>query len=271
MNKEPKYRWKLNKDQLEVLNLLYKFRFSSSDLLAHSFGKSNGSHIYKRLRILQEQGFIGKRYNNHNRIQGKPAAYYLLPNGMRRLNELRVSEGKDPIDVERLYKETRVTEAFVQYCMDIFRIYLTLNAQYGDRLRFLTKNQLAGKYDYFDEFVPNVYFRLKTTHAEKDYFLEYLQSNKPFFAHTKRLKQYFDYAENGEWEEATNSDFPKVLLVCDKPSLQKRLLDEAETILEDADEELSVFVITMDEFKSNKDARWFNLADPGESLPLSQV
>lgn len=271
MNSIPKYRWPLNKDQLEVLNLLYKFRFASSDLIAQYFQKPNGSHVYKRLKILQEQGFIGRRYSNIDRIQGKPVAYHLWPNGLRRLNELRVSEDKEPIDVSRLYRETRVTEGFVQYCMDTFSIYLKLNAQFGDNLSFLTKNQLTGRYDYFEDFIPGVYFRLKAPRKERDYFLEYLQSSKPFFAHTKRLKQYIDYADDGAWEAATDSDFPKVLLVCDSSKLQKRLFNQADNILEDADEELNFYLITKKELEQSDESKLHNLANPNRTLSLSQI
>ena len=57
-----KYRWPLNDDQLETLELLYKFRYGSSDLIAQYFNKPNGNFVYKRLKILQDQGFIGKRF-----------------------------------------------------------------------------------------------------------------------------------------------------------------------------------------------------------------
>lgn len=270
MAHEPKYRWQLNKDQLEVLNLLYKFRFASSDLIAHYFQKPNGSHVYKRLKILHEQGFISKRYDSVNRIQGKPAAYYLLPNGLRRLNELRLSEGKEPVDINKLYKEKRVTDDFVQYCMDIFSIYLRLNNQFGESLSFLTKNQLTGKYDYFEDFIPGVYFRLKTARKDKDFFLEYLQSSKPFFTHIKRLKQYSDYADEGAWEAGTDSDFPKVILICDSSKLQKRLFDQADSALEDTDEELKFYIITKEELEGGE-PKLRILASQGKVLSLSQI
>jgi hypothetical protein len=268
MNSNPKYRWPLNRDQLEVLNLLHKFRFGSSDLIAQCFGKKNGAFVYKRLKILQEQGFIGKRFDGDYRIKGMPAAYYLLPDGMRKLNEARLANGRDPLPVERLYKEKSVSDGFVQYCLDVFDVYCHLKTELGDSLHFFTRGQLT-KYDYFSEFVPSVYVRHVTSGTEKDYFLEYLQSSKPFFTVIQRLKQYIEYANSGEWEAETNSEFPKILLICDKPSMQNRLLKKAESILEDADDELKFYIATHADFKRGSDV-WRNLSDADDILYLTR-
>jgi hypothetical protein len=261
MNKsEQKHRKKLNAEQLEVLELLYKFRFGSNDLIAQYFGKKDRSFVFKRLTILLDQGLIGKRFDSSYRIKGKPAAYYLLPAGARVLQESRPDR---PINVKAIYKDKTISEDFIGYCLNVFDLYCQLKARYGDSLKFLTKGQLA-KYDYFEDFVPGVYVRLDTNGVEKDFFLEYLQDSKPFFAIERRIKQYIEYADSGEWEAGTSSDFPKVLLICDKPSLQKRLLKNSARIFAEADDELVAFVITQDELKQGNNTQWFNLTDPDE-------
>ena len=80
-----KHRKKLNAEQLEVLELLHKFRFGSNNLFAQYFDKKDRSFVFKRLSILLEQGLIGKRFEPSYRLQGKPAAYYLTPTGARML------------------------------------------------------------------------------------------------------------------------------------------------------------------------------------------
>src|SRR6266851_1757591 len=126
----PKYRWELNKDQLAVLELLYRFRFGSSELIAKYFGKSSGDFVYKRLKILAEQELIGKRFDSSYRIKGKPAAYYLFPEGGRKLQEHRDPDD-DPVNINSLYRLTLRKEGFVQHCMDIFAIYLQFKNLYG--------------------------------------------------------------------------------------------------------------------------------------------
>lgn len=259
---ESKHRKKLNTEQLEVLGLLYKFRFGSNDLIAQYFGKKDRSFVFKRLTILLEQGLVGKRFESSYRIQGKPAAYYLLPAGARALQESRPVR---VINIKAIYKDKTVSEEFVEYCLGLFKLYNGLRVRYGDSLKFFTKNQLT-QYEYFENFVPSVYMRLTTNDIEKDFFLEYLQSNKPFFTNIRRIKQYTAYADSGDWEAGTESDFPNVLLVCDSPSLQKRLLKKASSLLEDADDELKFFATT----QADGD-QWLDFADPDELLALSSL
>lgn len=238
MHHTPKYRWRLNEQQIEVLNLLYKFRFATSDLIAVYFGKKNGSYVYKRLSILHEQKFIGKRFDGKYRIQGKPAVYYLTPNGMRMLNEARIANGREAIN-PALYKEQTVSEGFVQYCLGVLDIYCKLRASYGERLYFATQRQLAA-YDYFSDFTPSIYMRITSGNHERDYFIECIQTGKPLFAAIKRMGEYIEYADSGEWQDATGSDFPNLLLFCDTPVLRKRLKSKLGDRIEDPEFEVRV-------------------------------
>jgi hypothetical protein len=49
---EPKYRRALNDSQLDILRLLYKFRFSSSELVARYQGKGSIKLVQKKLKVL---------------------------------------------------------------------------------------------------------------------------------------------------------------------------------------------------------------------------
>jgi predicted transcriptional regulator len=76
---EPKYRKKLNEEQVAVLQLLWRFRFASNEQIAKYQQKPNSKAVQKRLKILEDQGLIAKRYDKSYKLQGKPAAYYLTP------------------------------------------------------------------------------------------------------------------------------------------------------------------------------------------------
>ncbi len=255
----PKYRKRLNEDQIQVLKLLFQFRFGSSELLARSIGKKQGANIYRRLRILQDQGLIARRYEARYKLLGKPAAYYLTPDGVRALQEY---DPKSASNIKTIYKDKTVSGAFVQYCLDVFEIYCKLHGTYGDQLHFFTKSQLA-KYDYFEEFAPSVYLRIDKSGMEHDFFLEYLQSSKPFFAVLQRLKQYVEYAESGEWEAGTDSEFPAMLFVCDSRKLLNRLQEKADWALDEADDDLRFYATTPDKLNA-----WQNLADDDEESLL---
>jgi hypothetical protein len=262
-----KHRKKLNVQQLEVLELLYKFRFGTNDLFAQYFGKKDRSFVYKRLAILQEQGLVGKRFKPSYRLQGKPAAYYLTPDGAR---ALQAHKPDRPIHTKAIYKDKTLSEEFVDSCLRVFGIYCRLKADYGDNLKFITRVQLSN-YDYFSEFTPAAYIRLDLDGTEKDFFLEYWQNTKPFFTFLRRLKQYSNYFDGGEWEDGTDSEFPPVLLICDTPGLQRRLMKKSDGVLEDASDHLKFYVATEDEIKQSKNALWLRLGDHDESLTLSQI
>jgi predicted transcriptional regulator len=70
---EPKYRKKLNQEQIAVLQLLYRFRFASSEQIAKHQAKPNSKAIQKRLKILEDQELIAKRYDKSYKLKGKPA------------------------------------------------------------------------------------------------------------------------------------------------------------------------------------------------------
>jgi hypothetical protein len=259
---EQMHRKKLNAEQLEVLGLLYKFRFGSNDLIAQYFGKKDRSFVFKRLSILLEQGLIGKRFDSSYRIQGKPAAYYLTPAGARVLQERR----EDAINIKAIYKDKTVSDQFVRHSLDLLGIYNQLKAQYGERLKFFTKANLnREQFNYFPQPLPDAYARLRLGGEEKQFFLDIYYDDQPFFAAVRKVKQYVEYAEAGSWEE-TGTNLPAVLCVCESASLQKRLQKR----LEANDGELTLAHATKTEMAGD-DPKWHLAAAPERTVPLQSV
>jgi predicted transcriptional regulator len=88
---EPKYRRPLNNNQQDILRLLYKFRFSTSELIAKYLNKPNVKLVQKKLKLLEDRGYVAKRYDKSYKLRGKAARYYLTPKAARllgRLNQL---------------------------------------------------------------------------------------------------------------------------------------------------------------------------------------
>lgn len=254
-----------NNKQLDILRLLYRFRFATTELLTQALELKSKIKMNERLKILLDQKYLGRNFEPEYRLLRKHASYYLLPMGIEALKHIPDNKF-DEQTLRNIRKDKTASDQFIDYCLDIFALYCRLKSELGDGLQFFTKSQLVNRYDYFSEFVPSVYVRVIGDDSEKDYFLEYLQSSKPFFTVIQRLKQYIEYADSGEWEAATNSRFPRVLLVCDRPSLQNRLLKQATYILSEADDELEVYISTKDNGNT-----WVNLATPEEMVTLSQI
>ena len=225
-----KRRRKLNNEQLEVLELLYKFRFGSNNLFAQYFGKKDRSFVHKRLSILLERNLIGKRFEPGYRLQGRPAAYYLTPDGARGLAEMRTID----IDPNKIYKDKTVSESFVQHCMEIFAVHNQLRDAYGDPMRFFTKTELSlEQYDYFPKPLPDAFIRLRAGNDKKQYFVEVIPSDQPFFVTTRRIAQYIKYQEDADWVVSETS-LPIILMLCETEALAKRLQKRAIKALDDS-------------------------------------
>ena len=113
----PKYRKRLNLEQVAVLQMLYRFRFASSEQVAKFQEKPGSKAVQKRLKILEDQGLISKRYDKTYKLKGKPAAYHLTPTGARALEANAPRESDEPINIKRLYKDKDVSEGFIEHCM----------------------------------------------------------------------------------------------------------------------------------------------------------
>lgn len=218
MTNKPTER-KLNNEQLAILRLLFKFRFITRPSITKLFASSHpGMDVYRKLQVLEKRGLIAKRFDSSYRLLGKPAAYYLLPDGLRKLqDDKELVESKRRI--KAIYKDKTVSEQFIQECLDIFEVYIAMQAK-DTNLKFFTKADLSHEdYEYFPQPLPDAYIR----HGDgRQYFLRVHHEYQPFFVATRAVKRYMDYFENGVWDD-TGTDFPIVLFVVDNANIQRKL------------------------------------------------
>ncbi len=210
--KIPKFRKQLTTNQLEVLRVLYKYRFASRDLIAQYFNKKD---MYRQLLVLEDRGLIGRRYESSYKLAGKPAAYYLKPNGLREIQKV----GDEPeANIKNLYRATQASEEFVSHCISVLTISLRLR-ELEPKVKFFTKIELQkDNYGYFPSPLPDAYIRMKDSH----YFLNYIDGSKPFFATVRGLKLLEEYYENGTWDD-TGTEFPIVVTVLENDRYAKKL------------------------------------------------
>lgn len=261
---EPKYRKKLNQEQVAVLNLLYTFRFASNDHIARYQKKPNSKHVQKRLKILEDQEYIAKRYDKSYKLKGKPAAYYLLPNGARALIGLGDRDENEPINIKRIYKDKDVSEGFIQQSLNILSAYLTLSALYGNKLDFFTKSDLKyEQFEFYPQPLPDAHVRISTKGGDKNFFLDIFEDSQPFFVLIRRIKKYLEYAGSGEWPE---EPLPTILIIVENKSVHKRLRKRIAKELRDSYEEVS-FATTRLEYlldPQHKGKVWFPIDEGGD-------
>ena len=263
MNKtEPKYRRPLNAEQIQILKILYKFRFVSAAQLKKYFSKSNpGMNVFRRLETLEQQGFIAKRYFDNYRLLHKPVAYHLLPEGMRKLQESEAIS----LDArfKAIYKDKSVSEQFMQDSFDILDIYISLQSRNAG-IKFFTKPDLNHEdYEYFPQPLPDAYIKLPDG---RHYFLQVHHKHQPFFVATKAAKRYMDYFENGVWDD-TGTAFPVVLFVVDTASIQKIFHEFVAKNIDD----LKIYTALKSDMDSENEKVWHDAQEPDEVYSLKEM
>src|SRR5476651_962904 len=152
----------LNLKQLSLLRLLYRFRFATSHHLSITLDlkPSNPNQIHQRLQILLDQEYIGRNYDGQYKIHGKPAEYYLLPEGIKAL-KLHMRDKCDDKVLHNLYKDKDAKPAFAAHSLAVFTAYCRLKERYADDLRFFTKSQIHAS-KHFPKQRPDALIRLRS-------------------------------------------------------------------------------------------------------------
>lgn len=269
MPSTPTSHYALTTKQLAILDLLYRFRFTTSQLLAQSTN-TNKDIINKRLKLMMELNYIGRNFEPEYHLLRKHATYYLLPDGIKALKQ--VSDKKYSSKVLRtMAREGDKSDPFINHHLAVFSVYCTLRAMYGDELRFFTKSQLT-TFEHYPQPLPDAYVRIGDGDDERQFFLDVLHESQPFFVATRKVMQYVIYADEGRrgWERETDTALPSVLLICDSPSLKKRLqkkMRRAADNIEGDDMTLNASVIGQIE----DNTCWHDLANPDEALSLDDI
>lgn len=237
-----KYRRPLNKEQLRTLHALYWFRFCTSKQLATFLHKANPKAIQNKLKILEAQGFIGKRYDKNYKLAGRAAEYYITPTGARALD--RAKPGIiNQWATKSLYKNKTVSDVFLKHCINVTDMNLQLSAIYGDKLQRFSKSYMA-QYSTFPEWAPDTYLRLdaKNNTETKHFFVDIWDGSKPFFVAVRKTRNYVNFKDSGDWQE--DAPFPAILAICEDAYAQKKLNRQMKRILTDTWDDDLIFATT---------------------------
>jgi hypothetical protein len=207
---QPSHRKALNKDQLNVLYALYKFRFGTTDLLKATQSKSiSRQYTNKRLQILCEQEYIG-----------------LLPRGIEILK--RYPGHFDKQVLRNIKRDIGASDTFVEHSLTVFALYSRLRELYGEvsgkGFYFYTKSYLAGdKTEGFPKVLPDVFATFRTSEKKSaiHYLIDCLDIPMPQSAMKKRIMRFIDHADSDEW--TLTKKYPNILLVCETERIQKNV------------------------------------------------
>ena len=268
-----KYRRPLNKQQLRVLFVLYWYRFCTSKQIAVSLKRLDPKSIQNKLKVLEDQGLISKRYDKSYRLAGRPAEYYITPKGARAL-EAAQPDATNPWATKSLYKNRTVSDEFLKHTVTVVDVAQRLRTLYGDKPWILPKSYMA-KYSVYPTWTPALHIKIPKQggNPTKHYFLDIWDGSKPFFVSVRKARNYVNFKESGEWEEAEDDAFPAVLAICSDSNTQKKLSRQMKHILyNDWDGGLIFATITMQQLETATkptDKLWLRIDADDEAEPSS--
>lgn len=212
---KPIPRKQLNELQIEVLQILYKFRFATAELISQ-YQEQTIRNSNVRLKNLLEQKYIGRNYDNSYRIKQRPATYYLLPDGIR---FLKANPELDKKGLHLSYNSRWVKPEFTSHWLRMFRIYLKFDSIYSNDLEFFTSAELTDQ-QKFPRPISDAFLRFSSKHADNPaYMLELMESNMSLARLRQRVNRFIFHSQTGNWV----GNYPIVLLICDNVSLEREL------------------------------------------------
>lgn len=215
---------KLKPKLTEILYLLYHFRFLNRIHIQTLLHHKHHSRITTWLKELTDKGYIKQYYDK--RFAGVPAVYSLGIEG-RKYIKTHPKEFKDMTSrlLDRVWREDMFSSEFREHCLFIADIYLSLLAlsqKTKAKLSFSTQTDIYGtKYLILPN--PDVYFAITEPKGSiKRYFLDIFDDIPPK-AMRNRVRQYFNYYQDGYWQDHTNKPFPTILLIFPNERLKKHI------------------------------------------------
>ena len=261
----------LKQGQLDLLELLYTYRFGSRQLVADSLGIKAGSSLYEKLNVLIKHGLVAMRHEKRLKLLGVPAAYYLTPKGMKVLQALDKHEYITDAIIKASYRDKIVSQSFVSHTLDVYKYTNTLKRLHPGLKVFLRRDM--SRYSYFPDNPPDAFLSLKLGDTPKRFFLDVIPDNLPRNLLDRRIAGYAEFFEEGGWD-ATNSELPILLLITEKGATETRARRTSQAALNraDIDAELEIYTTTFAALE--RTARyniWTNIHDTDELTPLQEM
>jgi len=210
--------------QLDILILLYRFRFLNRIHIQQFLGHKNHSLIRIWLNDLATNGYVTQHYVRQ--ITSAPTTYELTDTGRTYLKgQLK----------KKLARQTKYTDALKSHSLAVADTYFSLLEQAersGATLHFSTTADLAG-IPHLPKPLPDAYIAIEQANGETArYFLEVLE-DAPSRILRAKVSRYFAYFESEEWQDHTERAFPTVLLICPNERLRRHLMHYAKSKAEE--------------------------------------
>lgn len=247
--------------QLQLLLLLYRFRFLNRIHLQKFLNHKDPRRINTWLKDLTTRNVIGRKYSNKLLANTRPAIYYLATKSRAILfTQPNINEKL----LKRVYREKTRSDKLINHCLLLADIYFLLDIQSQTnktKLHFYTKTDLVS-HRYLPYKHPDAYIAIESKRQTKRYFLEIIDEGTPRFMIRSKIDYYFEYFQANTWQNNTDHPNPTMLFVCPdeltKTFLNKYILQIQE---EEPEIDLNFYLTTQNQINNNQADLWERVED----------
>ncbi len=227
--------------QLEILTLIYSFRFLNRHQIQKLLNHKDPKRINSWLKDLNQNNILGRIYSTKLKENTKPAIYYLATKSRKILLE---QESTNEKILRRAHRDKNASQKLINHSLFLVDVYLLLKEQSlknKQELYFYTKTDLVDHY-YLPYNRPDAYISLKDKNLTKRYFLEIIDEGTPRFMLRKKILQYIEYFDEGTWENRTLHENPSLLFICPNQNIYNFLNKHIAQVLEEETSDLQFFL-----------------------------
>lgn len=235
---------RLTKQQFDLLRFIYSHRYVTTKQVQRYLAKSHIQEAQQRLNTLLTKQYIGRRYSSDDKLLGRYASYFLLPDGMepikgyadtkalrlmrkdrtasQRFIDHNITVGDVAADLKRMLKDV----------LDEVDFHTKTDIMYQSRIEYESNWDGSDDFDVMTDFYPNPMSDGHLRGWPIDYknvtfvgfFVEVWHETVPFWVYRKRIQYLIEYTDDETWQEYfAGNDTPPFLLICDNPTLQRRV------------------------------------------------
>lgn len=194
---------KITPKQIEIILLLYKFRFLNTNQIQILLQHKDNRRIKSWLKDLNDKKIIFRIYSKKIGENTKPAIY-CLDSASKKIVQDHKEINK--IFLNRVYKEKTRSKEFIDHSLFISSLYLyflKLAENNNSKFEFLTKTTLL---DLFTDSYLTI--------NNKEYLIEVWDKKEADFVLRKKVKKLINHFVYGDWSNKNNKNFPIILLIC---------------------------------------------------------
>jgi hypothetical protein len=250
---------KITKKQLEILTLIYKFRFLTRTQIQTLLKHKNSTRINPWLNDLTTKNYLKRIPRSTKLLENtKPSIYYLAKNGRKILLQTN-PENYTKTQLQNTYRDQVRSEVYRLRCLLIADCYIsllfsTLRRNICDLTKFTTRADAAyNRNAQLKQLAPDSYFEMREikTGNIKPYALFLLHERTPKYYLRYSLSHIINYRKETIYDSQANSSH--ILIICTKERIKKYAEKFLESKLEEEGlseiaEDFQITVVTFYEF-----------------------